>query len=88
MECGFDLQRELRADEDVKEIPKDDVFGGSFYMNFGEKTCRVMPEVGLEIKFTKIDDEEEMYTVNGKGTNYCGAIHNRVLVVTVNALFF
>jgi len=77
----FELTRTLAAEEDLKELPKDGVFSGSFSMEFivtnskGKiKTkTRVIMETGVKITFMLTEGEPKTYTVRGQGNNEYGA---------------
>ena len=76
----FELKRNLQSDEDPTALPKDGEFHGSFslaYIHTSSKgkqkeRKRVISESGVKITFKKIEGKEEMYEVNGKGTNQFG----------------
>lgn len=79
----FQLVRELGPEEDVTELPKDGEFHGTFGLSYFHTTssgkqkerCRIIPEEGVNIKFTPIEGKPGEYTVNGKGTNQFGVFH-------------
>ena len=76
----FELVRTLAAHEDVKELPKDGEFHGSFSLAYFHTTSKgkqkerskVIAESGVKIKFTRVEDEDYNYKVDGQGTNQFG----------------
>lgn len=78
----FELLRNLEPDEDPRVLTKDGEFHGSFSLAYFHTTSKgkqkerskVIPESGVNIKFTKIEDEEK-FKVDGKGTNQFGIFH-------------
>eukprot|EP00529_Nitzschia_sp_RCC80_P006409 CAMPEP_0113524768 /NCGR_PEP_ID=MMETSP0014_2-20120614/46387_1 /TAXON_ID=2857 /ORGANISM="Nitzschia sp." /LENGTH=1563 /DNA_ID=CAMNT_0000422891 /DNA_START=177 /DNA_END=4868 /DNA_ORIENTATION=+ /assembly_acc=CAM_ASM_000159 len=80
----FDLSRNLRSDEDPKELPKDGEFHGSFSNRTFIPTKKggikekigIVNESGVNIKFTKTDgdvtEHGQVYNVDGTGTNPFG----------------
>lgn len=79
----FELIRNLDKDEDPKELPKDGEFHGSFSLAYFHTTSKgkqkerskVIPESGVNIKFTKIDGKDNEYNVDGQGTNQFGVFN-------------
>jgi hypothetical protein len=79
----FELIRGLNTNEDPKDLPRDGEFHGSFSLAYYHTTSKgkqkerskVIPESGVNIKFTKVQDEENEYKVDGKGTNQFGIFH-------------
>ena len=79
----FELLRNLEPDEDPKVLPKDGEFHGSFSLAYFHTTSKgrqkerskVIPESGVKIKFTKIEEESGGYKVDGTGTNQFGIFH-------------
>jgi hypothetical protein len=79
----FELLRNLEPAEDPTVLPKDGEFHGSFSLAYFHTTSKgkqkerskVIPESGVNIKFTKLEGEEEKYQVDGKGTNQFGIFH-------------
>ena len=79
----FELLRNLDPDEDVAVLPKDGEFHGSFSLAYFHTTSKgkqkerskVIPESGVNIKFTKIEGKDDSYKVDGKGTNQFGIFH-------------
>jgi hypothetical protein len=78
----FELLRNLRDDEtdtDLTTLPKDGEFHGSFSLAY-HTTCKgkqkerskVVSESGVKIKFTKIEDSNNEYKVDGTGVNEFG----------------
>ena len=78
----FELIRNLEPDEDPVVLPKDGEFHGSFSLAYFHTTSKgkqkerskVIPESGVNIKFTKILGEER-FQVDGTGTNQFGIFH-------------
>jgi Bromodomain/Bromodomain extra-terminal - transcription regulation len=76
----FELVRTLAAHEDVKALPKDGEFHGSFSLAYFHTTSKgkqkerskVIAESGVKIKFTRVEDEANDYKVDGQGTNQFG----------------
>ena len=76
----FELVRTLTAHEDVKVLPKDGEFHGSFSLAYFHTTSKgkqkerskVIAESGVKIKFTLVEDEDYNYKVDGQGTNQFG----------------
>jgi len=79
----FELIRNLDPGEDPTVLPKDGEFHGSFSLAYFHTTSKgkqkerskVIPESGVNIKFTKIEGEEGRFKVDGKGTNQFGIFH-------------
>ena len=79
----FELVRAVDENEDVKQLPKDGEFHGSFSLAYFHTTSKgkqkerskVITESGVNIKFTKIEGEEGRFNVDGKGTNQFGIFH-------------
>lgn len=79
----FELLRNLEPGEDPTVLPKDGEFHGSFSLAYFHTTSKgkqkerskVIPESGVNIKFTKIGSEKDHYKVDGKGTNQFGIFH-------------
>eukprot|EP00934_Nitzschia_sp_Nitz4_P004415 Nitzschia sp. Nitz4//scaffold9_size221794//189005//193052//NITZ4_001378-RA/size221794-snap-gene-0.194-mRNA-1//-1//CDS//3329561097//4405//frame0 len=80
----FELLRNLDPTEDPKELPKDGEFHGSFSLAYFHTTSKgkqkerskVIPESGVNIKFTKVEDDAQgTYKVDGTGTNQFGIFH-------------
>ena len=80
----FELLRNLRDDEtDGTVLPKDGEFHGSFSLAYYHTTSKgkqkerskVIPESGVMIKFTKIDNSDGEYKVDGTGNNQFGIFH-------------
>ena len=79
----FELLRSLAPDEEVTELPKDGEFHGSFSLVYTHVTSKgkrkerskVIPETGVNIKFTRIEGKPGEYNVDGKGTNQFGIFH-------------
>mmetsp|Transcript_102719 Transcript_102719/g.153977 ORF Transcript_102719/g.153977 Transcript_102719/m.153977 type:complete len:1323 (+) Transcript_102719:42-4010(+) len=79
----FELLRNLDPGEDPTELPKDGEFHGSFSLAYFHTTSKgkqkerskVIPESGVNIKFTKIEGEEGGFKVDGKGLNQFGIFH-------------
>ena len=79
----FELYRRVNSDEDPTELPKDGEFHGSFSLAYYHTTSKgkqkerskVIPESGVNIKFTKVEGTEKEYKVDGKGTNQFGIFH-------------
>ncbi|KAL7465019.1 hypothetical protein ACHAXS_005346 [Conticribra weissflogii] len=77
----FELTRTLAAEEDLKELPKDGVFSGSFSMDYTvtnskgkiKTKTQVIMETGVKITFTLKEGEPKTYTVTGQGNNDYGA---------------
>ena len=78
----FELLRNLEPDEDPTVLPKDGEFHGSFSLAYFHTTSKgkqkerskVIPESGVNIKFTKVPGEER-FQVDGTGTNQFGIFH-------------
>jgi hypothetical protein len=76
----FELLRNLSPGEDLKMLPQDGEFHGSFSLAYFHTTSKgkqkerskVIQESGVNIKFIKIEGKEGAYTVDGKGTNQFG----------------
>ena len=76
----FELVRTLATHEDVKVLPKDGEFHGSFSLAYFHTTSKgkqkerskVIAESGVKIKFTRVDDEDYDFKVDGQGTNQFG----------------
>jgi hypothetical protein len=79
----FELLRNLDAGEDPTVLPKDGEFHGSFSLAYFHTTSKgrqkerskVIPESGVKIVFTKIENEPGSFKVDGKGTNQFGIFH-------------
>jgi hypothetical protein len=82
----FELLRNLTDDEtdtDLMTLPKDGEFHGSFSLAYYHTTSKgkqkerskVIPESGVKIKFSKIDDSNNEYKVDGTGVNQFGIFH-------------
>ena len=79
----FELVRNLGPDEDEKKLPVDGEFHGSFSLAYVHTTSKgkqkerskVIPETGVNIKFTKVEGDSGEYKVDGKGTNQFGVFH-------------
>lgn len=79
----FELVRNMEKDEDPKVLPKDGEFHGSFSLAYYHTTSKgkqkerskVIPESGVNIKFTKIIGKENEYKVDGQGTNQFGVFN-------------
>lgn len=79
----FELARTLEKDEDPTVLPKDGEFHGSFSLAYYHTTSKgkqkerskVIPESGVNIKFTKIEGTEKEYKVDGQGTNQFGVFN-------------
>jgi Bromodomain extra-terminal - transcription regulation/Bromodomain len=78
----FELLRNLEPNEDPTVLPIDGEFHGSFSLAYFHTTSKgkqkerskVIPESGVNIKFTKILGEEK-FKVDGTGTNQFGIFH-------------
>jgi len=76
----FELIRTIPHDEELKELPKDGEFSGSFNVQLAVKTSkgkikmknRAVPESGVKLTFKEKDEEEGTYAVKGTGTNEYG----------------
>ena len=76
----FELIRNLGQNEDPKELPKNGEFHGSFSLTYThisakgkrKERSRVIKENGVYITFTKKEEEEDAFEVNGKGNNQYG----------------
>jgi len=79
----FELIRTIPPEEELKELPKDGEFAGSFNVQHQVKTSkgklklknRAVPENGVKLKFTPKegdDGEEDVFSVKGKGNNEFG----------------
>ena len=79
----FELIRNLDKGEDPMVLPKDGEFHGSFSLAYYHTTSKgkqkerskVIPESGVNIKFTKIDGKDDEYNVDGQGTNQFGVFN-------------
>ncbi len=79
----FELLRNLDPGEDPTLLPKDGEFHGSFSLAYFHTTSKgkqkerskVIPESGVNIKFTRIEGKEDSFKVDGKGTNQFGIFH-------------
>ena len=79
----FELVRSLDKEEDPKVLPKDGEFHGSFSLAYFHTTSKgkqkersiVIPESGVNIKFTEIDGKENEYHADGQGTNQFGVFN-------------
>ena len=79
----FELIRNLGPEEDLKVLPKDGEFHGSFSLAYFHTTSkgkqkersRVIPENNVNIKFTKNLQKEGEFAVDGKGINQFGIFH-------------
>lgn len=91
----FELIRHIPPEEDLKELPKDGEFNGSFTVQMQVKTSkgkikvksRAVLESGVKLTFKPKDETEEIYDVNGTGLNefgvfelYGSATKNRLVV--------
>lgn len=78
----FELLRNLSPSEDLKKLPQDGEFHGSFSLAYFHTTSKgkqkerskVIPESGVKIKFTP-DSDGDGYKVDGTGTNQFGIFH-------------
>lgn len=76
----FELIRNIPLDEDLKQLPKDGEFNGSFNVQNQIKTSkmkiklknRAVQENGVMLKFTPKADNNEVFTLYGRGTNEFG----------------
>lgn len=77
----FELIRTIPPEEDLKQLPKDGEFAGSFNVQHSVKTSkgkikfknRAVPENGVKLTFKGKEDEEDgLYSVKGQGTNEFG----------------
>ncbi|KAL7458519.1 hypothetical protein ACHAWC_010106 [Mediolabrus comicus] len=77
----FELIRNIPAEEDVTQLPKDGEFHGSFSLQYKFTTSkgkvklksRTVPESGVKLTFKGGEKEgEEEFAVNGTGTNEYG----------------
>ena len=76
----FELVRTLGEDEELRVLPKDGEFHGSFSLAYFHTTSKgkqkerskVISESGVKIKFTKIEGQEGHFNVDGQGTNQFG----------------
>eukprot|EP00970_Alexandrium_tamarense_P019523 scaffold14148_cov172-Alexandrium_tamarense.AAC.1 len=76
----FELLRNIPADEELKELPKDGEFHGTFSLSFTFKNAKGkvktkrtnVAESGVNIAFTKKKGDEGTYDVKGKGVNQYG----------------
>jgi hypothetical protein len=76
----FELIRNIPPEEDLKELPKDGEFNGSFNVQFAVKNSkgkikmktRAVPESGVKLTFKPRDQFKEMFDVNGFGLNEFG----------------
>ena len=73
----FELTRNLAPEEDLKELPKDGEFHGSFSLQYKKgktKTkTRVVAENGVKMAFVKLEGElGSYYSVKGQGNNEYG----------------
>ena len=76
----FELLRTLSPSEDIRVLPLDGEFHGSFsivqlYTTSKGKTkerAQVISESGVKLSFDKVDDDDTVYNVKGKGTNNFG----------------
>jgi hypothetical protein len=80
----FELVRNLEPNENPKELPLDGEFHGSFSLAYFHTTSKgkqkerskVIQEHGVNIKFTKTEDDEVgTFKVDGRGTNQFGIFH-------------
>ena len=77
----FELLRTIPPEEELKELPKDGEFSGSFNVQQAIKTFkgkikmknRAVPESRVKLTFKrKEDDDDTVFSVNGTGTNEYG----------------
>ena len=77
----FELLRTIPPEEELKELPKDGEFSGSFNVQHAIKTSkgkikmknRAVPESGVKLTFKpKEDGDDTVFSVNGTGTNEYG----------------
>ena len=76
----FELIRNLGAEEDPTILPKDGEFHGSFSLAYyhtsskgkRKERSKVIQENGVKIVFEKKDVNDNVYEVNGEGTNQFG----------------
>lgn len=74
----FELLRSLLPEEDLKRLPQDGEFHGSFSLMYTHMTSKgkkkerskVIPESGVNVTFTK--QEDDTFIVKGRGTNQFG----------------
>jgi hypothetical protein len=79
----FELLRNLTPEEEITKLPTDGEFHGSFSLAYFHTTSkgkqkersRVIPESGVDIKFSCVDGNPGVYKVDGKGTNQFGVFH-------------
>lgn len=91
----FELIRHIPPEEDLKELPKDGEFNGSFNVQMQVKTSkgkiklksRAVSESGVKLTFKPKDESRGIYDVNGTGLNefgvfelYGSATKNRLVV--------
>jgi hypothetical protein len=91
----FELIRHIPPEEDLKELPKDGEFNGSFTVQMQVKTSkgkikvksRAVSESGVKLTFKPKDETNGIYDVNGTGLNefgvfelYGSATKNRLVV--------
>ena len=78
----FELQRTLAPEEELRKLPSDGEFSGSFSLAYLHTTSkgkqkersRVVTENGVKISFTQIDGTSQ-YKVEGKGNNQFGVFY-------------
>mmetsp|Transcript_19472 Transcript_19472/g.36365 ORF Transcript_19472/g.36365 Transcript_19472/m.36365 type:complete len:1426 (+) Transcript_19472:506-4783(+) len=80
----FELIRTIPPEENLKELPKDGEFNGSFNVQLEVKSSkgkikkknRAVQESGVKLRFTPKDEDDEdegnSFAVNGTGTNEYG----------------
>jgi hypothetical protein len=76
----FELIRTIPPEEDLKDLPKDGEFSGSFRLQYQVRTSKgnlkwkskVVSENGVKITFQKQEGEPDTYAVKGLGTNCYG----------------
>jgi hypothetical protein len=76
----FELIRFIPPEEDLKELPKDGEFNGSFNVQFAINTkkgkikmkTRAVPESGVKLTFKPRDESREIFEVYGTGLNEFG----------------
>ncbi|KAL3811507.1 hypothetical protein ACHAXA_000411 [Cyclostephanos tholiformis] len=76
----FELIRNIPPEEDLKELPKDGEFNGSFNVVFAVKNqkgkirnkTRAVTESGVKLTFKPRDESKEIFDVNGFGLNEFG----------------
>lgn len=76
----FELIRTIPPEEDLRELPKDGEFNGSFNVQHQVKTSKgklkfknhAVPENGVKLTFKPREGEDDAFSVNGTGTNAYG----------------